>query len=116
LLQTLDQEPCTLSLFTPSTGGTSPGQYVLGQELRITILTFAVETEGRRDGTDSVMATGAAPPLDMQLSCERWSSPSRSRSTSPKARLAALGTRVELSLNQGRSTRIRPRSKWAAIR
>ncbi|MFC3999299.1 cupin domain-containing protein [Nocardiopsis sediminis] len=38
-------------------------QYVLGQELRISILTSSEETEGRHDVTDSFMPAGAATPL-----------------------------------------------------
>lgn len=41
-----------------------PGrQYVLGQELRVSILTSAEETDGRHDLTDSFMLPGAATPL-----------------------------------------------------
>ncbi|MFE3738213.1 cupin domain-containing protein [Streptomyces sp. NPDC059096] len=41
-----------------------PGrQYVLGQELRVSILTSAEETDGRHDVTDSFMPAGAATPL-----------------------------------------------------
>lgn len=59
-----------MSLFTPATGGASARQYVLGQELRVTILTSAAETDGRHDITDSVMATGAATPLHMHTRYE----------------------------------------------
>ncbi|MEW2569168.1 hypothetical protein [Streptomyces sp. NPDC047070] len=41
-----------------------PGrQYALGQELRVSVLTAAEETEGRHDVTDSFMLAGAATPL-----------------------------------------------------
>src|SRR3954447_7160772 len=59
-----------MSLFTPATGGTAARQYLLGQELQVTILTSAEETEGRHDVTDSVMATGAATPLHMHTRYE----------------------------------------------
>ncbi|KIF67439.1 hypothetical protein HY68_00470 [Streptomyces sp. AcH 505] len=38
-------------------------QYVLGQELRVSILTSAEETDGRHDVTDSFMPAAAATPL-----------------------------------------------------
>ncbi|WP_049568460.1 cupin domain-containing protein [Streptomyces sp. SBT349] len=38
-------------------------QYVLGQELRVSILTSAEETDGRHDVVDSFMPAGAATPL-----------------------------------------------------
>lgn len=38
-------------------------QYVLGQELRVSILTSAEETDGRHDVTDSFMPAEAATPL-----------------------------------------------------
>ncbi|WP_345617751.1 hypothetical protein [Streptomyces ziwulingensis] len=37
--------------------------YALGQELRVSILTSAEETDGRHDVTDSFMLAGAATPL-----------------------------------------------------
>ncbi|MFE7030057.1 cupin domain-containing protein [Streptomyces sp. NPDC057621] len=41
-----------------------PGrQYALGQELRVSVLTAAEETEGRHDVTDSFMLAGAATLL-----------------------------------------------------
>ncbi|WP_369394372.1 cupin domain-containing protein [Streptomyces sp. CG1] len=58
-----------MSLFTPAAGA-SAHQYVLGQDLRLTILTSAAETEGRHDVTDSVMAAGAATPLHMHTRYE----------------------------------------------
>ncbi|MFI6338873.1 cupin domain-containing protein [Streptomyces sp. NPDC050535] len=38
-------------------------QYALGQDLRVSILTAAEETEGRHDLTDSFMRAGSATPL-----------------------------------------------------
>lgn len=58
-----------MSLFTPGTGA-SARQYVLGQELRVTILTSGAETDGRHDVTDSVMSTGSATPLHMHTRYE----------------------------------------------
>jgi mannose-6-phosphate isomerase-like protein (cupin superfamily) len=58
-----------MSLFTPATGG-SARQYVLGPELRVTILTSGPETEGRHDVTDSVLAPGSATPLHMHTQYE----------------------------------------------
>jgi mannose-6-phosphate isomerase-like protein (cupin superfamily) len=48
----------------------STENYVLGQELRVTILTSAEETEGRHDLTDSVMPPGAATPLHLHTAYE----------------------------------------------
>lgn len=59
-----------MSLFTAASGGASARQYVLGQELKVTILTSGAETEGRHDVTDSVMATGAATPLHLHTRYE----------------------------------------------
>ncbi|AVH60455.1 MULTISPECIES: cupin domain-containing protein [Streptomyces] len=59
-----------MSLFTPTTGGASARQYVLGKELQLTILTSAEETEGRHDVTDSVMTTGQATPLHLHTRYE----------------------------------------------
>ncbi|RPE39185.1 hypothetical protein EDD90_2165 [Streptomyces sp. Ag109_O5-1] len=56
------KEPCTMSLFTPAVGGAWARQYILGQDLRVT-LTSAAKTEGRHDVTDAVEATGSATPL-----------------------------------------------------
>ncbi|GEC03246.1 hypothetical protein SSP24_09010 [Streptomyces spinoverrucosus] len=53
-----------------STTDTTDRQYVLGQELRVTILTSAAETDGRHDLTDSVLATGSATPLHMHTKYE----------------------------------------------
>ncbi|MGP4087049.1 cupin domain-containing protein [Streptomyces sp. KR55] len=58
-----------MSHFLSSTG-TSDRQYVLGQELRVNILTSAAETDGRHDITDSVLATGSATPLHMHTKYE----------------------------------------------
>ncbi|MEU6763268.1 cupin domain-containing protein [Streptomyces sp. NPDC046853] len=38
-------------------------QYQLGQELRVSVLTSAEETDGRHDVVDSFMAAGGATPL-----------------------------------------------------
>lgn len=48
-----------MSVFPPTADGASARQYVLGQELQVTILTAAAETEGRHDVTDSVMPASA---------------------------------------------------------
>lgn len=58
-----------MSLFTHASGG-SKRQYVLGQELRVDILTTGEETEGRHDLTDSVMAVGSATPLHLHTRYE----------------------------------------------
>ncbi|MGW7293070.1 cupin domain-containing protein [Streptomyces xiamenensis] len=54
-----------MSYFPPlSTNPAHPGrQYALGQELRISILTSAEETDGHYDVSDSFMPSGAATPL-----------------------------------------------------
>lgn len=54
----------------PSPTGASDRQYVLGQELRVTILTSGTETDGRHDVTESVMGTGSATPLHMHTKYE----------------------------------------------
>ncbi|MGW7517747.1 cupin domain-containing protein [Streptomyces sp. NPDC054796] len=50
--------------------GRAERQYVLGQELRVSILTSAEETEGRHDVTDSFMPAGAATPLHLHTRYE----------------------------------------------
>ncbi|MBB1154468.1 cupin domain-containing protein [Amycolatopsis dendrobii] len=59
-----------MSVFPPTADGASARQYVLGQELQVTILTAAAETEGRHDVTDSVMPAGAATPLHLHTRYE----------------------------------------------
>ncbi|MBO2453498.1 cupin domain-containing protein [Actinomadura barringtoniae] len=58
-----------MSLFPPANSD-STRQYVLGKELRVTILTSAEETDGRHDITDSFMPTGAATPLHLHTRYE----------------------------------------------
>ncbi|MCM2416004.1 MULTISPECIES: cupin domain-containing protein [unclassified Streptomyces] len=52
------------NLFSLSVNPDHPDrQYALGQELRVSILTSAGETDGRHDVVDSFMVAGAATPL-----------------------------------------------------
>ncbi|KMS85625.1 hypothetical protein ACZ91_41420 [Streptomyces regensis] len=45
-------------------------EFVLGQELRVTILASAAETEGRHDFTDAVQSAGKATPLHVHTRYE----------------------------------------------
>jgi mannose-6-phosphate isomerase-like protein (cupin superfamily) len=45
-------------------------EFVLGQELRVTVLTSAAETDGRHDFTDSLQPAGAATPLHVHTRYE----------------------------------------------
>jgi mannose-6-phosphate isomerase-like protein (cupin superfamily) len=42
---------------------TTANEFVLGQDLRVTVLTAAADTDGRHDFTDSVLSAGSTTPL-----------------------------------------------------
>jgi mannose-6-phosphate isomerase-like protein (cupin superfamily) len=54
-----------MSQLSGSTQSASGREFVLGQELRCTILTTAAETEGRHDFTDNVQPGGMTTPLHL---------------------------------------------------
>ncbi|MEW9531133.1 cupin domain-containing protein [Microbispora sp. NPDC049125] len=59
-----------MSHLITSSASAQEREFVLGQELRVTVLTSAAETDGRHDFTDSVQPAGAATPLHLHTKYE----------------------------------------------
>jgi mannose-6-phosphate isomerase-like protein (cupin superfamily) len=59
-----------MSQLTPAPSGAKGRDFVLGDEVRVRILTSGAETEGRHDFLDCVQQAGAATPLHLHTRYE----------------------------------------------